>query len=116
MYHHRLLEELKRALQAHHQALEKLESALVEFEESISAEASLRPQVEEHEHRGVQLLSIAQVCQEIGMGKSWVYRRLRSGEIPSIKLGRSIKVTREDLKEYLERHRHPAAHQAGQEE
>ncbi len=105
MYHHRLLEELKRALQAHHQALEKLESALVEFEESISGEASLRPQVEESEQHRVQLLSIAQVCQEIGMGKSWVYRRLRSGEIPSIKLGRSIKVRREDLEEYLEKQR-----------
>jgi len=39
------------------------------------------------------------------MGKSWVYRRLRSGEIPSVKLGRSIKVKRDDLEEYLETHR-----------
>jgi excisionase family DNA binding protein len=39
------------------------------------------------------------------MGKSWVYRRLRSGEIPSVKLGRSIKVKRADLEEYLENHR-----------
>jgi excisionase family DNA binding protein len=115
MNYHHSLEQLKQALQAHHEALEKLESALVEFEESISGEASLRPQVEESEQHGVRLLSIAQVCQEIGMGKSWVYRRLRSGEIPSVKLGRSIKVRRDDLAEYLERHRYPA-HQAGQEE
>jgi excisionase family DNA binding protein len=115
MNYQRSLEQLKRALQAHREALEKLESALVEFEESISGEASLRPQVEEHQQHGVQLLSIAQVCQEIGMGKSWVYRRLRSGEIPSIKLGRTIKVRREDLEEYLEVHRYPAR-QAGQEE
>ena len=33
------------------------------------------------------------------MGKSWVYRRLRSGEIPSVKLDRSIKVNRADLEE-----------------
>jgi excisionase family DNA binding protein len=39
------------------------------------------------------------------MGKSWVYRRLRSGEIPSVKLGRSIKVKCADLKEYLENQR-----------
>jgi len=38
------------------------------------------------------------------MGKSWVYRRLRSGEIPSVKLGRSIKVKRADVEEYLEKH------------
>jgi excisionase family DNA binding protein len=40
------------------------------------------------------------------MGKSWVYRRLRSGEIPSVKLGRSIKVKRADLERYLEKRRY----------
>src|ERR671913_1032583 len=84
------LKQLKDALQAHHQALANLESALVEFEESISGEATLRPQ--EKQQRGVQLLSLPQLCQELGMGKSWIYRRLRSGEIPSVRLGRSIKV------------------------
>jgi excisionase family DNA binding protein len=106
MDHERTLEQLKEALEAHHQALEELESALVEFEESISGEATLRPQDEEQ--RGVQLLSIAQLCQELGMGKTWVYRRLRSGEIPSVRLGRSIKVRRDELDEYLEKHRYPA--------
>ncbi|HEY6749797.1 MAG TPA: helix-turn-helix domain-containing protein [Rubrobacteraceae bacterium] len=38
------------------------------------------------------------------MGKSWVYRRLKSGEILSIKLGHNIKVKREDLHQYLESH------------
>jgi excisionase family DNA binding protein len=103
------LKQLKEALQAHHQALELLESALVEFEESISGEAALRPQQAE------QLLSIPQLCQELGMGKSWLYRRLRSGEIPSIRLGRSIKVRREELEEYLQSHHYPAR-QAAQEE
>jgi excisionase family DNA binding protein len=56
----------------------------------------------------MRLLSIPQLCQELGMGKSWVYRRLRSGEIPSVRLGRSIKVRRQDLEEYLQRHRYPA--------
>ena len=40
------------------------------------------------------------------MGKSWVYRRLHSGEIPNVKLGRSLKVKRVDLEEYLENHRY----------
>jgi excisionase family DNA binding protein len=43
-----------------------------------------------------------EVCQELGMGKSWVYRRIRSGEIPSVRLGNNIKVRREDLEGYLE--------------
>jgi excisionase family DNA binding protein len=50
------------------------------------------------------LLSVEEVCEALGMSKSWVYQRIRSGEIPSIKLGGSIKVKQEDLEEYLERH------------
>ena len=84
------LQRLRQALQSHREALEELESALLEFEESISGEAQERPQ----ERQGLDLLSIPELCQELGMGKSWVYRRLRSGEIPSVKLGRSIKVKR----------------------
>jgi excisionase family DNA binding protein len=109
MDHEHSLKQLKQALQTHHQALELLESALVEFEESISGEATLRPQ------EGEQLLSIPQLRQELGMGRSWLYRRLRSGEIPSIRLGRSIKVRRDELEEYLQRHHYPAR-QAAQEE
>ncbi len=95
------LRRLREALQSHREALEELESALLEFEESIGGEAQKRLQ----ERQGLDLLSIPELCQELGMGKSWVYRRLRSGEIPSVKLGRSIKVKREDLEEYLEKHR-----------
>jgi excisionase family DNA binding protein len=108
MDHERALEQLKQALQAHHQALEQLESALVEFEESLFEEATVRPQ-EGEQRGGVQLLSIPQLCQELGMGKTWVYRRLRGGEIPSVRLGRTIKVRRDELEEYLEKHHYPPA-------
>ena len=111
MDHEESLKQLKEALQAHHKALENLESALLEFEQSISEEATLRPQ-EDQRGGGVQLLSIPQVCQELGMGKSWIYRRLRSGEIPSIRLGRTIKVRRGELEEYLQRHHYPADQEA----
>jgi excisionase family DNA binding protein len=114
MDHERSLKQLKEALQAHHRALEQLESALVEFEESISGEVTLRPQ--EEQQRGVQLLSIPQLCQELGMGKSWIYRRLRSGEIPSVRLGRTIKVRRDELEAYLDRHHFPARTREAQEE
>jgi excisionase family DNA binding protein len=113
MEHEHSLNQLKEALQAHHQALEKLESALVEFEQSISEEATLRPHQEQQ--RGVQLLSIPQLCQELGMGKSWIYRRLRSGEIPSVRLGRTIKVRRDELEQYLYRHRYPAVEEEHEE-
>jgi excisionase family DNA binding protein len=95
------LQQLKQAFEDLRQALEAAESALIEFEETLDGEeASKRSQVE----GGLDLLSIPDVCQELGMGKSWVYRRLKSGEIPSIKLGHNIKVKRQDLRQYLESH------------
>jgi excisionase family DNA binding protein len=114
MDHERTLKQLKQALQAHHQALEQLESALAEFERSISGEAALG--LQQDEQRGLQLLSIPQLCQELGMGKSWLYRQLRSGEIPSVRLGRSIKVRRAELEQYLERHHYPAQEALQEEE
>jgi excisionase family DNA binding protein len=94
-------QRLKEALDELRQALEGFESALVEFEEALQGEEQERPQT----RKGLDLLSIPEVCQEIGMGKSWVYRRIQSGEIPSIKLGHNVKVKREDLHQYLESQR-----------
>ena len=98
---------IKQSLDSLRQALEEVESRLLEFEEALEGEElegreTVRPGTRE----GPQLLSIPDVCQELGMGKSWVYRRLKGGEIPSIKLGRTIKVTRADLDVYLENRRY----------
>ena len=101
------LPRLKKALRTHLETPQELESALLEFEETIIEESQQRPQ---EERRGLELLSIPELCQELGMGKSWIYRRIRSGEIPSVKLGRSIKVKRTDLEEYLESKRHRPLH------
>jgi excisionase family DNA binding protein len=92
------LDKLKQAIEIARQGLEGLETALLEFEEALSGEASVRPE----SRKGLDLLSIPEVCQELGMGKSWVYKRIRSGEIPSVTLGHNIKVRREDLEEFLQ--------------
>ena len=109
----RALEPLSQALESHHRSLEELESALIEFEEALSGreERPERPQAKQGDAGGgagggLDLLSITDVCQELDMGKSWVYRRIQSGEIPSVKLGRNIKVRREDLEGYLENQRY----------
>jgi excisionase family DNA binding protein len=109
----RALEPLRQALESHHHSLEELESALVQFEEALSGREEGRQERPQAQHQGaaeggLDLLSITDVCQELGMGKSWVYRRIQSGEIPSVKLGRNIKVRREDLEGYLKDQRyHP---------
>ena len=107
----RALEPLRHALEAHHHSLEDLESALVEFQEALGGQQEERrqerPQAQQQGAEGsLDLLSITDVCRELGMGKSWVYRRIQSGEIPSVKLGRNIKVRREDLEGYLEAQRY----------
>jgi len=98
------LARLKQALQTHHHALEELESAMLEFEESIEGSTLDRPEI----RHNIELMSIPQVCQYLGMGKSWVYRRIHDGEIPSVRLGRTIKIRQSDLEQYLEDHRNRA--------
>jgi len=104
----RALEPLREALESHHRSLEGLESVLIEFEETFNEpeQRQQRPQAQQPGAGSLDLLSITEVCQELGMGKSWVYRRIQSGEIPSVKLGRNIKVRREDLEGYLEAQRY----------
>jgi excisionase family DNA binding protein len=104
------LQRLRQALDTLRQDLETVESALIEFEEEALGGGGGGGGAGAGTHwssaTAFQLLSIAEVCQELGMGKSWVYRRLKSGEIPSIKLGHNIKVKREDLEQYLESQRY----------
>jgi len=88
------LQQLKQAIEHHRQALETLQEALL-------AELDSRSQ-EVNGYRQSELLSIKEVCEELGMGKSWVYHRLRSGEIPSIKLGGAVKVKRTALVDFIE--------------
>ena len=107
MTDNRPLLRLKVALAKHRRVLEEFESALLEFEEAVEGEVPDRPDGGDFE-----LLTIAQVCQRLGMGKSWVYRRIHDGTIPSVKLGRTIKVRRSELEDYLEEHRYQASERA----
>jgi excisionase family DNA binding protein len=102
----RALEPLQQALKSHRRSLVGLEITLDEFEQIVN-QPERRPDRPQAKEQGVgagspALLSIMQVCQRVGMGKTWVYRRIHSGEIPSVKLGDTIKVRREDLEGYLE--------------
>ena len=55
--------------------------------------------------RGLQLLSVAEVGGLLGMGRSWVYERIKRGDLPGVHLGGSVKVKREDLEGYIEARR-----------
>jgi excisionase family DNA binding protein len=55
--------------------------------------------------RSLQLLSVQEIGELLGMGRSWVYQQIKSREIPSVQLRGSVEVKREDLEEYIQSHR-----------
>ena len=112
------LQRLKRALEAHQLALQEVEDALVEYRETLPSDDALQHPASTNgqDSDELHLLSIEEVCNALGMGKSWTYRKIKSGEIPSIKLGRSIKIKHEDLEEYLETQRYQPVEQQQEEE
>lgn len=42
----------------------------------------------------------------LGLGRTKTYELLRSGEIPSYKIGRVRRIRRQDVEDWLERHRY----------
>ena len=101
-------QRLKQALDNLRQALEQTEGVLLELDETFFEEEEEKHVQRTQERRGQDLFSVIEVCQELEMSKTWVYREIKSGQIPSIKLGNNIKVRRKDLEEYLQSSRlHP---------
>ncbi len=80
------------------------DQGLEEVKKVLRKEAATQlPRADEQDLR---LLSVDEVCEVLGMSKSWVYRHIRSGDIPSVRLGGSTKVKRADLTEYLQKNRY----------
>jgi excisionase family DNA binding protein len=111
-------QRLEQALEAFVGDLEGLEGSLLKFEEALLEleeeleegtlkegalkEGALKEGAPEHQNgHNLRLLSPSEVCQELGEERTVVYRRLRSGEIPCLKLGHALKVRQADLQEYM---------------
>src|SRR5215203_6349850 len=95
------LEGLEGAVQGFEEALLELEEGALK-EEALLEEGALEEGAPVH-HNGQssRLLSPSEVCQKLEADRASVYRRLRSGEIPSLKLGSALKVRRADLEGYM---------------
>ena len=52
-----------------------------------------------------------ELWQWLGLGRTKIYELLRSGEIPSYKIGRVRRIRRRDLEAWLERNRCQSAHE-----
>ena len=118
-------QRLEQALEVFVEDLEGLEGALLKFEEALLEleegalkegalkegalkEGALKEEASDHQStQNPRLLSPSEVCQELGEEREVVYRRLRSGEIPSLKLGHALRVRQADLQEYMKGQHQP---------
>lgn len=48
-----------------------------------------------------KMLSVKEIQIILGVGKDWVYERVKKGEIPSYKMGRYIRFNEEEVKSKL---------------
>jgi excisionase family DNA binding protein len=100
------LEGLEGAVQRFEEALLELEEGALK-EEALLEEGALEEGAPVHQNgQSSRLLFPSEVCQELQADSASVYRKLRSGEIPSLKLGSALKVRREDLEEYMKGQQH----------
>ncbi|MBO0846273.1 MAG: helix-turn-helix domain-containing protein [Nocardioides sp.] len=49
----------------------------------------------------VKFLTVAEVAGMMRVSKMTVYRLVHSGELPAVRVGRSFRVTEDDVNEYL---------------
>src|ERR671911_2414276 len=105
-------QRLGQALEGFVGNLEGLEDALLNLERLLEfvlepEEGALKEGALEHQNgQNTRLLSPVEVCQELGEERTVVYRRLRSGEIPCLQLGHTLKVRQADLEEYINGQQH----------
>jgi excisionase family DNA binding protein len=50
---------------------------------------------------GVRLLEAEEVARYLGMRTDWVYREVRAGRLPHIRLGRAVRFRRESIDAWL---------------
>jgi len=49
------------------------------------------------------LLTVEEVARRLGIGRSLAWRLVRSGELPSVRLGRLVRVPERNLQVWLDR-------------
>ena len=98
------LKRIQKAFEVQRRALQALEEAMLQGFASQSRNGDAR------------LLSVQEVSEQLGMGRSWVYNQIRSGELPSVQLGGTVKIKSDDLEEYIQRHHSYFSFKAGKEE
>ena len=50
----------------------------------------------------IKLLTAGEVAEILSVSKSFAYQLMRTGEIPTVRLGRSVRVRPKDLDRYID--------------
>lgn len=58
--------------------------------------------------REKEYLKVSEMAEFLQIGRTRAYELVGTGEIPSVRIGRSIRVSRRDLERWLEGQRHDA--------
>src|SRR5215213_1302677 len=98
------LKRIQQAFEVQRRALQALEEAILHGFEQQSRDGA---------HR---LLSVQEVSEQLGMGRSWVYNQIKSGELPSVQLGGTVKIKRQDLEGYIQRQHRSSSFKVGEQE
>jgi excisionase family DNA binding protein len=51
------------------------------------------------------LLKVEDVRKRLALSRAKVYRMIQQRELPAVKIGESVRVTKSDLNDFIERHR-----------
>ena len=62
--------------------------------------------MDEQQH---EYLKVPEVAEVLRIARSRAYELVSEGEIPSVRIGRSVRVSRKELDRWLEGQRHPEA-------
>lgn len=63
------------------------------------------------EERHPEWLKVPEVAEVLRIARSRAYELVGTGEIPSVRIGRSVRVSRTELEHWLEEQRYPEARQ-----
>ena len=64
--------------------------------------------MDEQQH---EYLKVPEVAEDLRIPRSRAYELVGNGEIPSVRIGRSVRVSRKELERWLEEQRQPSARQ-----
>jgi excisionase family DNA binding protein len=56
------------------------------------------------EDYALKLLNTVEVAEILRISRSKVYRFLKTGDLPSVRMDRSVRVRKKDLEEFIESH------------